>query len=67
MHRHSLRYRLARVEQVLGRSLKQPSTIAAVCIALVAEAGEHAEPWHAPKNGAMSLDPPRLLARSRRP
>ena len=29
MHRNSLRYRLARAEQVLGRSLKQPSTIAA--------------------------------------
>jgi purine catabolism regulator len=43
MHRNSLRYRLARAEQVLGRSLKQPSTIAAVYIALVAEAGEHAE------------------------
>ena len=37
MHRNSLRYRLARVEQVLGRSLKQPSTVAAVYIALVAE------------------------------
>jgi Purine catabolism regulatory protein-like family/PucR C-terminal helix-turn-helix domain/GGDEF-like domain len=40
MHRNSLRYRLARVEQVLGRSLKQPSTVAAVYIALVAEAVE---------------------------
>jgi PucR family transcriptional regulator, purine catabolism regulatory protein len=40
MHRNSLRYRLARAEQVLGRSLKQPSTIAAVYLALVAEAGE---------------------------
>jgi purine catabolism regulator len=39
MHRNSLRYRLARSEQVLGRSLKQPSTIAAVYLALVAEAG----------------------------
>jgi purine catabolism regulatory family protein/PucR-like helix-turn-helix protein/diguanylate cyclase with GGDEF domain len=37
MHRNSLRYRLARAEQVLGRSLKQPSTVAAVYIALVAE------------------------------
>jgi PucR family transcriptional regulator, purine catabolism regulatory protein len=37
MHRNSLRYRLARAEQVLGRSLKQPATIAAVHIALVAE------------------------------
>jgi DNA-binding PucR family transcriptional regulator len=36
MHRNSLRYRLARVEQVLGRSLKQPATIAAIHIALVA-------------------------------
>ena len=40
MHRNSLRYRLARVEQVLGRSLKQPSTVAAVYIALVAEAAD---------------------------
>jgi PucR family transcriptional regulator, purine catabolism regulatory protein len=38
MHRNSLRYRLARAEQELGRSLKQPATIAAVHIALVAEA-----------------------------
>jgi purine catabolism regulator len=40
MHRNSLRYRLARVEQVLGRSLKQPATVAAVYIALVAEAAD---------------------------
>ena len=40
MHRNSLRYRLARAEQVLGRSLKQPATIAAVYLALVAEAGD---------------------------
>ena len=42
MHRNSLRYRLARAEQVLGRSLKQPSTIAAIYIALVAR-GEAAK------------------------
>jgi PucR family transcriptional regulator, purine catabolism regulatory protein len=40
MHRNSVRYRLARAEHVLGRSLKQPSTIAAVYLALVAEAGD---------------------------
>ena len=40
MHRNSLRYRLARAEQVLGRSLKQPATVAAVYIALVAEAAD---------------------------
>jgi DNA-binding PucR family transcriptional regulator len=38
MHRNSLRYRLARAEQMLGRSFKQPGTIADVHIALVAEA-----------------------------
>jgi PucR family transcriptional regulator, purine catabolism regulatory protein len=38
MHRNSLRYRLARTEQLLGRSLKQPSTIAAIHIALIADA-----------------------------
>ena len=38
MHRNSLRYRLARAEQVLGRSLKEPATIAAIYIALIAEA-----------------------------
>jgi DNA-binding PucR family transcriptional regulator len=38
MHRNSLRYRLARAEQVLGRSLKQPATITAVYLALVADA-----------------------------
>jgi len=44
MHRNSLRYRLARAEQVLGCSLKQPATIAAVHIALVAQAGSSARP-----------------------
>jgi purine catabolism regulator len=48
MHRNSLRYRLARAEQVLGRSLKQPSTIAAIYIALVAEAAD--------QSGAATLD-----------
>jgi sugar diacid utilization regulator len=44
MHRNSLRYRLARAEHMLGRSLKQPSAIAAVYIALVAEAAERGVP-----------------------
>jgi purine catabolism regulator len=59
MHRNSLRYRLARAEQVLGRSLKQPATIAAIHIALVAEAGvQTARP---------ALDGPRLPAGAARP
>ena len=59
MHRNSLRYRLARVEHVLGRSLKQPATIAAVYIALVAEADV--------QTGGASLDGPRLRISDARP
>ena len=43
LHPNSLRYRLGRLEHVLGVSLRQPSTIAALHIALVAEAGARAE------------------------
>jgi purine catabolism regulator len=59
MHRNSLRYRLARAEQVLGRSLKQPATIAAIHIALVAEAGA--------KSSRAGLDGARLPADAVRP
>ena len=36
LHHNSLRYRLGRVEQFLGRSLKDPATIASLYIALAA-------------------------------
>jgi hypothetical protein len=52
-------HRLARAEQVLGRSLKQPSTIAAIHIVLVAEAGA--------QSAGASLDGSRLPARAARP
>jgi sugar diacid utilization regulator len=37
LHANTLRYRLSRIEQVLGRSLKQPATIAMLHIALTAQ------------------------------
>jgi purine catabolism regulator len=37
LHRNSVRYRLDRAEQVLGRSLRSPGTIATLHLALVAE------------------------------
>jgi len=36
LHHNSLRYRLGRVEQFLGRPLKDPATIASLYIALAA-------------------------------
>ena len=41
LHPNSLRYRLGRVERLLGVSLRSPATIAALHIALVADAGAH--------------------------
>ena len=38
LHPNSLRYRLSRLEKLLGRSLKQPSTIAGLYIAVLADA-----------------------------
>jgi purine catabolism regulatory family protein/PucR-like helix-turn-helix protein/diguanylate cyclase with GGDEF domain len=37
LHRNSLRYRLDRAEQLLGRSLRSPGTVATLHLALVAE------------------------------
>jgi purine catabolism regulator len=59
MHRNSLRYRLARAEQVLGRSLKQPATIAALHLALLADAAAQSE--------RRGLDGGRLPARAGAP
>jgi PucR family transcriptional regulator, purine catabolism regulatory protein len=40
LHPNSLRYRLARIEELIGRSLRLPSTIADLHIALLAERSE---------------------------
>jgi PucR family transcriptional regulator, purine catabolism regulatory protein len=37
VHPNTLRYRLSRVEKLLGRSLRQPATIAELSLALLAE------------------------------
>jgi purine catabolism regulator len=37
LHRNSVRYRLDRAEQVLGRSLRSPGTVATIHLALLAE------------------------------
>jgi purine catabolism regulator len=37
LHPNSLRYRLSRLERLLGRSLRQPATIAALYLVIVAE------------------------------
>jgi purine catabolism regulator len=39
VHPNTLRYRLARVEKLLGRSLREPTTIADLVIALMASPG----------------------------
>jgi len=36
VHPNTLRYRLSRVEQLLGRSLRSPATIAELSLALLA-------------------------------
>lgn len=36
VHPNTLRYRLARIEKLLGRSLRRPATIADLCLALMA-------------------------------
>jgi len=37
LHRNSVRYRLDRAEDVLGRSLRSPETVATIHLALLAE------------------------------
>lgn len=44
LHRNSVRYRLDRAEQVLGRSLRSPGTISTIHLALLAERLEDAGP-----------------------
>ena len=39
VHPNTLRYRLSRVEKLLGRSLRSPPTIAELSLALLAESG----------------------------
>ena len=39
VHPNTLRYRLGRVEKLLGRSLRQPATIAELTLALHAPGG----------------------------
>jgi purine catabolism regulator len=45
LHPNSLRYRLTRVEQLLGCSLKRPATIAELHIALLADARNGRRPF----------------------
>jgi PucR family transcriptional regulator, purine catabolism regulatory protein len=44
LHPNSLRYRLSRVERLLGRSLRRPSTIAGLYIALLASEAKEDHP-----------------------
>ena len=58
LHHNSLRYRLGRVEQFLGRSLKDPATIASLYIALAAAPAEAGPDEPRPRT-----DPPRTGVR----
>lgn len=59
LHPNSLRYRLARIEELIGRSVRLPATIADLHIALLAERTGHASdalPGHLDDGGPRPLE-----------
>jgi purine catabolism regulator len=51
LHPNSLRYRLRRIEELLGRSMKDPATITSLYIALMADRNSQPEPALAGRGG----------------